>query len=262
MPYNQAPLKHIGDIRKNIAKNKAKDKNMSTQEMKYIVNQRFRESMQGPQVIRKEDDGIVKKVLITPGSPGAAGYKPIEEGISLKDIKKTAGYKRQANLKISQRKKADKEAKIKDIGRATGKAAKEAGKKALDVVSPLVPGLGKRRTFVSGRRNANARMVLGSGAAFNEAVDKPTNPRTGGERFRFGEWQKYKRETYTPKERRYNIGANIRNKGLVGLGAALVGHGEMQKKHGGPEQIFKLKDYKPLVGKMIKKGIKTFKSLM
>lgn len=263
MAYNQSGLKNIGDIRKNIIKKKAKGETMSTQEMKDIVSERFRESMKGPQVITKEDGGMVKRVLITPESPGEVGYKPIEEeGRSLRDIKKTAGYRNQAKFEIKQKEKADRQEKIKEVGKVTGKVAKEVGEKALDIVSPLVPGLGKRRTFVRKADGSQARMVFGSGAAFNEAVDKPTNPRTDGKRFRFGEWQKYKKDTYTPKERRYNIAANIRNKGIVGLGAGLIGHGKMMEKHGGPEKVFKLKDYKPFVGKMIKKGIKKFKGLM
>lgn len=246
MAYNQSGLKNIGDIRKNIIKKKAKGKTMSTQEMKDIVSERFRESMKGPQVIRKQDDGMVKRVLITPESPGVGGYKPIEEGRSLRDIEK----------------KADRQKKIREVGKATGKVTKEVGEKALDIVSPLVPGLGKRRTFVRKSDGSQTRMVFGSGAAFNEAVDQPTNPRTGGKRFKFGEWQKYKRDTYSSQQRRYNIAANIRNKGIVGLGAGLIGHGRMMEKHGGPEKVFKLKDYKPFVGKMIKKGIKKFKGLI
>lgn len=258
MAYKQSGLKNIGDIRGKIIKDKAKGKTMSTEEMKDIVNQRFRESMQGPQVIRKEDDGIVKKVLITPGSPGATGYKPIEEGTSLRDIKKTAGYKKQAQFEIEQKEKASRQKKIKEVGKATGKVAKEVGEKALDIVSPLVPGLGKRRTFVSGRRDANARMVLGSGAAFNEAVDKPINPRTQGKRFRFGEWQKYKKQVYTPQQRRYNIMANVRTKGMTYGGGALVGHGKAVDKG----KITKMKDYSSIAGKLIKKGVKKFKGLM
>ena len=258
MAYNQSGLKNIGDIRKNIIKKKSKGKTMSTQEMKDIVSKRFRESTQGPQVFWKEDDGIVKKVLTTPESPGVAGYKPIEEGTSLKDIKKTAGYKKQAQFEIEQKEKASRQKKIKKVGEATGRAAKEVGERVLDIVSPLVPGLGKRRTFVSGERDANARMVLGSGAAFNEVVDKPINPRTQGRRFRFGEWQKYKKQVYTPQERRYNIMANVRTKSMIYGGGALVGHGKAVDKG----KITKMKDYSSIAGKLIKKGVKKFKGLM
>ena len=258
MAYNQSGLKNIGDIRKNIIKKKAKGETMSTQEMKNIVSERFRESMKGPQIITKEDDGIIKKVLITTGSPGATGYKPIEEGTSLRDIKKTARYKKQAQLEIEQKEKASRQKKIKEVGKATGRAAKEVGERALDIVSPLVPGLGKRRTFVSGERDANARMVLGSGAAFNEAVDKPINPRTQGRRFRFLEWQKYKKQAYKPQERRYNIMANVRTKGMIYGGGALVGHGKAVDKG----KITKMKDYSSIAGKLIKKGVKKFKGLM
>ena len=258
MAYNQSGLKNIGDIRKNIIKKKSKGKTMSTQEMKDIVNERFRESMKGPQIIRKEDDGMVKKVLITPGSPGEVGYKPIEEGTSLIDIKKTAEYKKQAQLKIEQKEKADRQEKVKKVGKNIGKAAKEVGEIALDIVSPLVPGLGKRRTFVSGRRDANATMVFGSGAAFNEAVDKPINPRTQGRRFRFGEWQKYKRDVYKPQERRYNIMANVRTKGMTYGSGALVGHGKAVDKG----KITKMKDYSSIAGNLIKKGLNKFKGLM
>lgn len=261
MAYKQSGLKNIGDIRGKILKGK-NNTSMSTQEMKDVVSERLRQDMTGPQSIRQVRNNRVQDVTITPGSPGKTGYVPKETGTSMKDIKKTEGYKSQQAFEIKQRKKADRSKKIKEVGKATGKAAKEVGEKALDIVSPLVPGLGKRRTFVSGRRDANARMVLGSGAAFNEAVDKPINPRTQGERFRFGEWQRYKRDAYTPKERRYNIAANIRNKGIVGTGLGLMGHGKMMEKYGGPEKVFKLKDYGPFVGKMLKKGIKKFKGLI
>ena len=261
MAYKQSGLKNIGDIRGKILKGK-NNTSMSTQEMKDVVSERLRQDMTGPQSIRQVRNSRVQDVTITPGSPGKAGYVPKETGTSMKDIKKTAGYKKQAQFEIKQKQKASRQEKIKEVGKATGKAAKEVGERALDIVSPLVPGLGKRRTFVSGRTDANARMVFGSGAAFNEAVDKPTNPRTQGERFRFGEWQRYKRDAYTPKERRYNIAANIRNKGIVGTGLGLMGHGRMMEKHGGPEKVFKLKDYGPFVGKMLKKGIKKFKGLI
>lgn len=254
----------LKDIINKIAKNKKaiQTGNMSTQEMKDVVSERLRQDMTGPQSIRQVRNDRVQDVTITPGSPGKTGYVPKETGTSMKDIKKTAGYKKQTQFEIKQKQKASRQEKIKEVGKATGKAAKEVGERALDIVSPLVPGLGKRRTFVSGRREANARMVFGSGAAFNEAVDKPTNPRTQGERFRFGEWQRYKRDAYTPKERRYNIAANIRNKGIVGTGLGLMGHGRMMEKYGGPEKVFKLKDYGPFVGKMLKKGIKKFKGLI
>lgn len=254
----------LKDIISKIAKNKKaiQTNNMSTQEMKDVVSERLRQDMTGPQSIRQVRNNRVQDVTITPGSPGEAGYIPEGTGTSMRDIKKTSGYKKQAQFEIKQKQRASRQEKIKEVGKSTGKAAKEVGERALDIVSPLVPGLGKRRTFVSGKTDANARMVFGSGAAFSEAVDKPTNPRTDGRRFRFGEWQKYKRDTYTPKERRYNIAANIRNKGIVGVGVAAMGHGRMMEKHGGPEKIFKLKDYKPFVGKMLKKGIKKFKSLI
>ena len=261
MAYKQSGLKNIGDIRGKILKGK-NNTSMSTQEMKDVVSERLRQDMTGPQSIRQVRNNRVQDVTITPESPGEAGYIPEGTGTSMKDIKKTAGYKKQTQFEIKQKQKASRQEKIKEVGKATGKDAKEVGERALDIVSPLVPGLGKRRTFVSGRREANARMVFGSGAAFNEAVDKPTNPRTQGERFRFGEWQRYKRDAYTPKERRYNIAANIRNKGIVGTGLGLMGHGRMMEKYGGPEKVFKLKDYGPFVGKMLKKGIKKFKGLI
>ena len=256
MAYKQSGLNNIGNIRGKMIKDKGKT--MSTQEMKDIVNTRFRESMQGPQVFNKEDDGIVKKVLITTGSPGATGYKPISEGTSLKDIKKTQGYKSQKALEFKQRKKAINQEKIKQAGRATSKIAKEIGERALDIVSPLVPGLGKRRTFVKKSDGTPSRMVFGSGAAFNEAVDKPVNPRTQGRRFRFGEWQKYKKQAYTTQERRYNIMANVRTKGMTYGSGALVGHGKAVDKG----KITKVKDYSSIAGKLIKKGVKKFKGLM
>jgi len=261
MAYKQSGLKNIGDIRGKILKGKT-NTSMSTQEMKDVVSERLRQDMTGPQSIRQVRNNRVQDVTITPGSPGKSGYIPEGTGTSMRDIKKTAGYKKQAQFEIKQKQRASRQEKIKEVGKATGKAAKEVGERALDIVSPLVPGLGKRRTFVSGKTDANARMVFGSGAAFSEAVDKPVNPRTDSRRFRFGEWQKYKKQTYTPKERRYNIAANIRNKGIVGAGVAAMGHGRMMEKHGGPEKIFKLKDYKPFVGKMLKKGISKFKGLI
>ncbi len=266
MAYKQSGLKNIGDIRENIIKKKGKGETMSTQEMKDVVSERLRQDMTGPQSIRQVRNNRVQDVTITPGSPGKAGYIPEGTGTSVRDIEETKSYKRQEAFEKKQKNRAYRSNKLKQVsekaGDITKKFAKETGERALDIVSPLVPGLGKRRTFVRKSDGSQTRMVFGSGAAFSEAVDKPVNPRTDSRRFRFGEWQKYKRDKYSSQQRRYNIAANVRNKGIVGVGVAAMGHGRMMEKHGGPEKIFKLKDYKPFVGKMLKKGISKFKGLI
>jgi hypothetical protein len=245
MAYNQAPLKNIGNIRNKIAKRKLEKKFGSVDNAKSFAAEQFKS--------REEERRLSKKEVTPTETSFKTSIKPFEE----ETIKFNAPEVEV--IKPKSKSKSKPKGKLTEI---TGKVAKEAGAKALDIVAPLAPGLGKRRTFVSGERNPNATWVLGSGSAFNEVVDQPTNPRTGGKRFRFGEWQRYKKDFYTPQERRYNIGANIRNKGFGAIGAAIVGHGKMQKKHGGSEQRFKLKDYKPFIGKTLKKGIKTFRSLI
>ena len=131
--------------------------------------------------------------------------------------------------------------------------SKKAGGKALDIIAPLVPGLGRKRTFVSGAQQEGSNHVIGSGSGFNEKVDVPTNPRTGNERFRFGEYQRFKKEKYTPEQRSYNIKANVRNKGMLGTIAGLTTFGS-GFKHGEKNQ--------KIVKDLIKKGVKKIKRII
>ncbi len=136
MAYKQSGLKNIGDIRGNIIKKKGKGETMSTQEMKDVVSERLRQDMTGPQSIRQVRNNRVQDVTITPGSPGEAGYIPEGTGASMKDIKKTQGYKSQRSSEFKQRGRADRSNKMKESVSKVGKGLKygavELGNIALD----------------------------------------------------------------------------------------------------------------------------------
>ena len=148
--------------------------------------------------------------------------------------------------KIDTSKSKSSSSKFKEI-------SKKAGSTALDIVAPIVPGLGRKRTFVSGAQQEGSNHVIGSGSGFNEKVDVPTNPRTGNERFRFGEYQRFKKENYTPEQRSYNIKANVRNKVMLGTMAGLTTFGS-GFKHGEKNQ--------KIVKDLIKKGVKKIKRII
>ena len=148
--------------------------------------------------------------------------------------------------KIDSSKGRSDSSKFKEI-------SKKVGGTALDIAAPLVPGLGRKRTFVSGAQQEGSNHVIGSGSGFNEKVDRPTNPRTGNERFRFGEYQRFKKENYTPEQRSYNIKANVRNKGMLGTIASLTTFGS-GFKHGEKNQ--------KIVKDLVKKGVKKIKRII
>jgi len=223
MAYNQSGLKNIGDIRGKILKGKT-NTNMSTQEMKDVVSERLRQDMTGPQSIRQVRDERVQDVTITPGSPGKSGYIPEGTGTSMKDIKRTSGYKSQRSYEFKQRGKADRSNKMKEsvskVGEGLKYGAVELGNIALDKMPFSGMTTGKRRYFV-GPESGSQDRVFGSdekghhrrylaGGAKTTHYPRMTNK----------EWRKTKKANYTVGERARNL---VDQTGMKTLGAAFVG---------------------------------------
>ena len=227
MAYNQAPLKNIGDLRDKIVKRKL-DKKFGVVEgadkFKQIEDFRSRATERNQPKVKTMETSFKTSI------------KPFEKETIKFDVpeKEVVSTKRKQESKLS-------------------KASKKIGSTALDIIAPLVPGLGRKRTFVSGAQQEGSNHVIGSGSGFNEKVDVPINPRTGNERFRFGEYQRFKRENYTPEQRAYNIKANVRNKGMLGTIASLTTFGS-GFKHGEKNQ--------KIVKDLIKKGVKKIKRII
>ena len=216
----------LKDIISKIAKNKEaiQTGDMSTQEMKDVVGERLRQDMTGPQSIRQVRNNRVQDVTITPGSPGEAGYIPEGTGTSMKDIKKTSGYKSQRSSEFKQRGKADRSNKMKESVSKVGKGLKygavELGNIALDKMPFSGMTTGKRRYFV-GPESGGQDRVFGSdekghhrrylaGGAKTTHYPRMTNK----------EWRKTKKANYTVGERAMNL---IDQTGMKTLGAAFVG---------------------------------------
>lgn len=228
MAYNQAPLKNIGDVRDRIAKRKLEKRFGSVDNAKSFAAEQFKS--------RAEERKLSKKAVAPTETSFTTSIKPFEKETIKFDVpeKEVVSTKRKQESKLS-------------------KASKKIGSTALDIIAPLVPGLGRKRTFVSGAQQEGSNHVIGSGSGFNERVDVPTNPRTGNERFRFGEYQRFKKEKYTPKQRAYNIKANVRNKGMLGTIAGLTTFGS-GFKHGEKNQ--------KIVKDLVKKGVKKIKRII
>ena len=227
MAYNQAPLKNIGDLRDKIVKKKL-DKKFGAVEgaekFKQIEDFRSRAIERNQPKVETMETSFKTSI------------KPFEKETIKFDVpeKEVVSTKRKQESKLS-------------------KASKKIGSTALDIIAPLVPGLGRKRTFVSGAQQEGSNHVIGSGSGFNERVDRPINPRTGNERFRFGEYQRFKREKYTHKQRASNIKANVRNKGMLGTIAGLTTFGS-GFKHGEKNQ--------KIVKDLVKKGVKKIKRII
>jgi hypothetical protein len=216
----------LKDIISKIAKNKEaiQTGDMSTQEMKDVVGERLRQDMTGPQSIRQVRNNRVQDVTITPGSPGEAGYTPEGTGTSMKDIKRTSGYKSQRSYEFKQRGKADRSNKMKEsvskVGEGLKYGAVELGNIALDKMPFSGMTTGKRRYFV-GPESGSQDRVFGSdekghhrrylaGGAKTTHYPRMTNK----------EWRKTKKANYTVGERARNL---VDQTGMKTLGAAFVG---------------------------------------
>ena len=227
MAYNQAPLKNIGDLRDKIVKRKL-DKKFGAVEgaekFKQIEDFRSRATERNQPKVKTMETSFKTSI------------KPFEKETIKFDVpeKEVVSTKRKQESKLS-------------------KASKKIGSTSLDIIAPLVPGLGRKRTFVSGAQQEGSNHVIGSGSGFNERVDRPINPRTSNERFRFGEYQRFKRENYTPEQRFNNIKANVRNKGMLGTIAGLTTFGS-GFKHGEKNQ--------KIVKDLVKKGVKKIKRII
>jgi hypothetical protein len=216
----------LKDIISKIAKNKEaiQTGDMSTQEMKDVVGERLRQDMTGPQSIRQVRNNTVQDVTITPGSPGKSGYTPEGTGTSMKDIKRTSGYKSQEAIELKQRKKAYRSNKMKEsvskVGEGLKYGAVELGNIALDKMPFSGMTTGKRRYFV-GPESGSQDRVFGSdekghhrrylaGGAKTTHYPRMTNK----------EWKKTKKANYTVGEKARN---SIDQTGMKSLGAAFVG---------------------------------------
>ena len=226
MAYNQAPLKNIGNVREKIAKRKLEKRFGSVDNAKSFANEEFKS--------REKERRLSKKAVTPTETSFTTSIKPFEKETIKFDTSKDEAIK-------TRRKPKSK------LSKAVGKV----GSGALDIIAPLVPGLGRKRTFVSGAQQEGSNHVIGSGSGFNERVDRPINPRTGNERFRFGEYQRFKRDKYTTGQRAYNIKANVRNKGMLGAIAGLTTFGS-GFKHGEKNQ--------KIVKDLIRKGAKKIKN--
>ena len=227
MAYNQAPLKNIGDLRDKIVKRKL-DKKFGVVEgadkFKQIEDFRSRATERNQPKVKTMETSFKTSI------------KPFEKETIKFDVpeKEVVSTKRKQESKLS-------------------KTSKKIGSTALDIIAPLVPGLGRKRTFVLEDQQEGSNHVIGSGSGFNERVDRPINPRTGNERFRFGEYQRFKKEKYTTEQRASNIKANVRNKGMLGTIAGLTTFGS-GFKHGEKNQ--------KIAKDLFKKGIKKIKRII
>ncbi len=216
----------LKDIISKIAKNKEaiQTGDMSTQEMKDVVGERLRQDMTGPQSIRQVRNNRVQDVTITPGSPGEAGYIPEGTGTSMKDIKKTQGYKSQRSSEFKQRGKADRSNKMKEsvskVGEGLKYGAVELGNIALDKMPFSGMTTGKRRYFVGPASGSQDRVFESDEKGHHRRYLVSGAKTTHYPRMTNKEWRKTKKANYTVGERAMNL---IDQSGIKSLGVGFLG---------------------------------------
>jgi len=186
--------------------------------------------LKGPQEFYDVKDGNKVKKIISPGTPGVGGYKEIGQGKFKKsqEAKETDAYKK--GLKLKEHRKQKLKA-----------GAKEAGEIALDAIAPVVPFLGKRRTFNVGAGGAYSNWRPGTAAAAGSDGGGDTYNKHG--RMTLRKWHKFKKQNYSTEQRKYNTVAHIRNKGIIGGATGLMTFGG-GSDHGDKNQARVKKAYK------------------
>jgi len=235
MAYKQSGLKNIGDIRGKILKGK-NNTSMSTQEMKDVVSERLRQDMTGPQSIRQIRNNKVQDVTITPGSPGKAGYVPEGTGTSMKDIEKTAGYKRQNKFEIKQKQRARRQEKIKKVGEGLKYGAVELGNIALDKMPLSGVTTGKRRYFVGPSSGSQDRVFGSDEKGHHRRYIYSGAKTTHYPRMTNKEWRKTKKAKYSIGERARNLidqsGMKSLSLGFLGLAGVALDNSGFRKEKG------------------------------